>query len=41
MSASSLENLFNNCPLPDVEIAAALSVLLQRGYLEATPVIEE
>jgi pSer/pThr/pTyr-binding forkhead associated (FHA) protein len=41
MSASSLENLFNNCGLPDVEIAAALNVLLQRGYLEATPVPEE
>jgi hypothetical protein len=36
-----LESLFNNCPLPDIEIARAAVVLLERGYIEATtPILE-
>ncbi len=41
MGVSQLEAVFNNCPLDDVEIARALSTLLQRGYLEASPPAEE
>ena len=37
MAQSQLEAVFNNCPLEDVDIAAALSVLLKRGFLEAGP----
>jgi pSer/pThr/pTyr-binding forkhead associated (FHA) protein len=38
MTQTQLEAIFNNCPLTDVEIASAISLLLQRGYIEATPV---
>jgi pSer/pThr/pTyr-binding forkhead associated (FHA) protein len=41
MSSTQLEAVFNNCPLADIDIAAALTVLLQSGYLEATPPPEE
>jgi pSer/pThr/pTyr-binding forkhead associated (FHA) protein len=34
---STLESLFNNCPIGDIEIARSVTVLLERGYLEATP----
>jgi pSer/pThr/pTyr-binding forkhead associated (FHA) protein len=37
MGSTQLEAVFNNCALADVEIAAALVLLLQRGYLEAIP----
>lgn len=36
MGVTQLDAVFNNCPLPDVEIAAALGVLLARGYLEVS-----
>jgi pSer/pThr/pTyr-binding forkhead associated (FHA) protein len=41
MSHSQLEAVFNNCALDDIEIASALSVLLQRGLIEAAEPIEE
>jgi hypothetical protein len=37
LGVTQLEAVFNNCPLDDIEIAAALDVLIERGYLEATP----
>jgi pSer/pThr/pTyr-binding forkhead associated (FHA) protein len=37
IGVSQLESLFNNCALGDIEIARAVTVLLERGYLEATP----
>jgi hypothetical protein len=37
MGHTQLEAVFNNCALADVEIAAALVLLLQRGFLEVTP----
>jgi pSer/pThr/pTyr-binding forkhead associated (FHA) protein len=37
MGQTQLEAVFNNCPLGDIEVASALSALLSRGYLEATP----
>jgi pSer/pThr/pTyr-binding forkhead associated (FHA) protein len=37
ISVTQLEALFNNCPLGDIEIARAVTELLERGYLEATP----
>jgi pSer/pThr/pTyr-binding forkhead associated (FHA) protein len=41
MNQTQLEAVFNNCALDDVDIAAALSVLLQRGMLEAAEPIED
>jgi pSer/pThr/pTyr-binding forkhead associated (FHA) protein len=41
LGVTQIEAAFNNCPLDDIEIAAALSVLIERGYLEATPPAEE
>jgi pSer/pThr/pTyr-binding forkhead associated (FHA) protein len=38
---AQLEAIFNNCGLTDVEVAKALTVLLERGYIEATPPVEE
>jgi pSer/pThr/pTyr-binding forkhead associated (FHA) protein len=37
MGQTQLEAVFNNCALTDVDIAGALKVLLQRGYIEVTP----
>lgn len=37
---TTLEQLFNNCPMGDIEIGRAMTVLLERGYLEATPPAE-
>jgi hypothetical protein len=41
LGVAQIEAVFNNCPLDDIEIAAALSVLIERGYLEATSPVEE
>jgi hypothetical protein len=41
MSQTQLEGVFNNCALDDIDIASALTVLLQRGLIEATPPAEE
>ena len=35
IAQTQLEAVFNNCGLPDLDIAASLSVLFKRGYLEA------
>jgi pSer/pThr/pTyr-binding forkhead associated (FHA) protein len=35
LGQSQLEAVFNNCPLDDIDIASALNLLFQRGYLEA------
>ena len=37
MAQKQLEAVFNNCPLEDVQIADALSVLIKRGYLDTAP----
>jgi hypothetical protein len=37
MAHGQLEAVFNNCALDDIDIAAALAVLLQRGLIEASP----
>ena len=37
IAQTQLEAVFNNCGLPDLEIAASLSVLFKRGYIEAIP----
>jgi pSer/pThr/pTyr-binding forkhead associated (FHA) protein len=37
LTQTQLEAVFNNCPLGDVEIADALSVLIKRGFLETAP----
>jgi pSer/pThr/pTyr-binding forkhead associated (FHA) protein len=41
MNQTTLEAVFNNSPLDDIDIAAALSVLFQRGMLEAAEPIED
>jgi pSer/pThr/pTyr-binding forkhead associated (FHA) protein len=41
IAQTQLEAVFNNCGLPDLEIAASLSVLFKRGYLEAIPLPPE
>jgi len=41
LAQTQLEAVFNNCPLDDIDIAAALSLLLERGFLEASAPPEE
>ena len=41
MNQTQLEAVFNNCALDDIDIASALSVLFQRGMLEAAEPIED
>jgi pSer/pThr/pTyr-binding forkhead associated (FHA) protein len=41
MNQTTLEAVFNNCALDDIDIASALSVLFQRGMLEAAEPIED
>ena len=41
LAHSQLEAVFNNCPLEDIEIAAALTLLFERGFLEASAPPEE
>jgi pSer/pThr/pTyr-binding forkhead associated (FHA) protein len=41
MGVTQLEAIFNNCALDDIDVARALSTLVQRGYLDVTPPPEE
>jgi hypothetical protein len=37
LEQTRLEAIFNNCPLDDIQIASALSVLIENGYVKVTP----
>jgi hypothetical protein len=40
LTVTTLESLFNNCPLGDIAIARAVPVLIDQGYFEVTPPAE-
>jgi hypothetical protein len=40
LEQTQLESVFNNCPMDDVQIAGALHVLVDGGYLKVTPPAE-